>query len=133
MKAKRLVAVGSMMMPLLLSVGAKASEPATPLVRIAELEIDPAQLERYQAAVKEEIATSIREERGVLAIYSVAEKEKPSRLRFFEIYADLEAYHAHLASPHFKQYAAATKGMILSKKLVEAVPVILSAKPVAVK
>jgi quinol monooxygenase YgiN len=98
-------------------------------VRIAELEIDPAQLELYKAAVAEEIEASIRVEPGVLAIYSVALKEDPSQLRFFEIYADEAAYRRHLESPHFKKYVAATKLMIKSRKLIETVPVVLGAKP----
>jgi quinol monooxygenase YgiN len=57
------------------------------VVRIAELEIDPAQLESYEAAVKEEMEAAVRLEPGVLAIYAVAEKDHPTRLRFFEIYA----------------------------------------------
>ena len=55
-----------------------------PFVRMAELEIDPAQLESYKAAVKEEMETSVRVEPGVLAIYAVAEAGNPCRLRFFE-------------------------------------------------
>jgi hypothetical protein len=60
-----------------------AEEVHMPLVRIAQLEIDPERLESYTAAVKEEIETSIRVEPGVLAIYAVAEKDNPSKLRFF--------------------------------------------------
>jgi hypothetical protein len=44
-------------------------------VRLAEIDIDPAQLESYKAAVKEEIETSVRVEPGVLALYAVAEKD----------------------------------------------------------
>ena len=105
-----------------------AEEARTPLVRIAELTIDPAQLENYKAAVKEEMETSIRTEPGVLAIYSVALKEDPSQLRFFEIYKDEAAYQAHIASAHFRKYVEITKGMIRSRKLLETVPVQLSAK-----
>ena len=46
-------------------------------VRVAELEIDPAQLDAYKAAVTEEIEDSIRLEPGVLAIYCVALKDSP--------------------------------------------------------
>ena len=99
-----------------------------PLVRIAELEIDPAQLERYKAAVTEEIETSIRVEPGVLAIYSVALKDNPAHLRFFEIYADENAYKRHLESPHFKKYVDITKSMITSRRLLETVPIALGSK-----
>jgi quinol monooxygenase YgiN len=105
-----------------------AEERPSPFVRIAELEIDPAQLEKYKAAVKEEMETSIRVEPGVLAIYSVALKENSSQLRFFEIYKDEAAYRAHIASPHFRKYVEITKDMIRSRKLLDTVPVQLSAK-----
>jgi quinol monooxygenase YgiN len=106
---------------------AETSRDAT-VVRIAELEIDPAQLERYTAAVREEIEDAVRLEPGVLAIYCVAEKDHPTRLRFFEIYASEDAYRSHLQSPHFVKYATVTKPMIRSRKLIETVPVQLSAK-----
>ena len=102
--------------------------PAGVVVRIAELEIDPAQLESYEAAVKEEMEAAVRLGPGVLAIYAVAEKDHPTRLRFFEIYASEEAYRSHIDSPHFKKYVAVTQPMIRSRRLIETVPVLLSAK-----
>jgi quinol monooxygenase YgiN len=71
---------------------------------------------------------SVRVEPGVLAIYAVAEKENPARLRFFELYIDEAAYRTHIASPHFRKYFETTKDMILSRRLIDAVPVQLSAK-----
>lgn len=128
MNAKRLRIVGAAMALLWLSDAALAEEQKVPLVRIAELEIDPAQLENYKAAVKDEMETSVGTEPGVLAIYAVAEKDHPTRLRFFEMYADEAAYTAHINSPHFKKYVAITKDMITSRKLIETVPIQLSAK-----
>lgn len=110
-------------------LGSKPQLPATALVRIAELEIAPARLEAYKAAVTEEIETSIRIEAGVLAIYSVALKENPTHLRFFEIYADEQAYRQHIESPHFKKYVDVTRSMITARKLFETEPLSLSAKP----
>ncbi|WP_373926514.1 putative quinol monooxygenase [Paludisphaera borealis] len=95
---------------------------------MAELEIDPARLESYKAAVKEEMETSVRVEPGVLAIYAVAEKHNPSKLRFFEMYADEAAYTAHIESAHFKKYVTTTQIMITSRRLIDTVPVQLSAK-----
>ena len=66
-----------------------------PYIRIAELEIDPARLDAYKAAVKEEMEASVRVEPGVLAIYAVAEKDNPSKFRLFEMYADEAEYKAH--------------------------------------
>lgn len=105
---------------------AAAAPPSEPVVRIAQLIIDPSQLAAYQIAVKEEMADSVRLEPGVLAIYSVAEKEHPNRLHFFEIYSGEAAYQSHIASPHFQKYVKTTQSMILSKELIETVPVQLS-------
>ena len=71
--------------------------PGDIVVRIAELDIDPAQRAGFISAVREEMEEAVRVEPGVLAIYAVAEKDDPSRLRFFEIYANEAAYRDHLA------------------------------------
>ena len=97
-------------------------------VRIAEIEIDPARYEAYQAALRQEIEASIRLEQGVLALHAVSDKDNPVRIVVFEIYADVAAYAAHLEVPHFKAYKAATANMVLSLKLTETVPIALGAK-----
>jgi quinol monooxygenase YgiN len=102
--------------------------PRRPVVRLAELEIEPAQLERYLAALREEVETSIRVEPGVLTLYSVQEKGAPWRVRLFEMYADSNAYKAHIASPHFQKYKTGTAVMVRSLVLVETVPVLLGTK-----
>jgi quinol monooxygenase YgiN len=99
-----------------------------PFIKIAELEIDPSQLESFEAAVKEEMEASVRLEPGVLAIYAVAEKDTRSKLRFFEMYTDEAAYNAHRKSPHFEKYLAITRSMITSRRLIDIVPVQLSVK-----
>jgi quinol monooxygenase YgiN len=129
MNTNHLSAIGAAILASSLSGAALAAPAPEPLVRIAELDIDPAQVAAYQAAVKEEIEASVRIEPGVLAIYAVAEKDNPARFRFFEIYADDAAYRKHIDSPHFRKYAETTKNMILSKKLIDTKPVMLGAKP----
>jgi len=43
-----------------------------------EIEIDPAQLEAYRAAVREQIEAAVRVEPGVLALYAVSDKDNPA-------------------------------------------------------
>jgi quinol monooxygenase YgiN len=62
-----------------------------PFARLADLEVDPEQRDAFIAAVRQEMNESVRVEPGVLALYAVAERDLPSRLRFFEIYADAAA------------------------------------------
>ena len=128
MSIRYLVAFGGLVTVLSLGVVAVAEEPRMPYVRIAELEIDPARLESFKASVKEEMDASVRVEPGVFAIYAVAEKDNPCKLKFFEIYADEAAYKSHRETAHFKKYAEATKNMIRSRNLIETIPVQLSEK-----
>jgi quinol monooxygenase YgiN len=106
-----------------------AEPPRRPVVRLAELEIDPAQIEPYLAALREEVETSIRVEPGVLTLYSVQVKGTPWRVRLFEMYADSSAYDAHIASPHFQKYKTGTAAMVKSLVLLETDPVLLGTKP----
>jgi quinol monooxygenase YgiN len=99
-----------------------------PYVRVAEIEIDPAQLEAYQAAVKEQIEAAVRLEPGVLALYSVADKDNLAHITVFEIYTDVEAYKTHLGTAHFKNYKSTTQDMVKSLKLRETVPILLGVK-----
>ena len=98
------------------------------LVRLAELEIDPAQLDAYKAALREEIETSIRVEPGVLTLYAVSVKGQPNQIRLFEIYASPAAYQAHLQSEHFKKYKSVTGAMVKSLRLIETEPLVLGTK-----
>ncbi len=110
------------------AVGPAAPTRQATVVRIAELQIDPSQLDAYLAIVKKEMEASIAVEPGVLAIYAVADKSDPTKLTFFEMYVDEAAYLAHRETPHFKEYVEGTKSMITSRTLRETVPVQLSAK-----
>src|SRR3954447_19577327 len=98
------------------------------VVRLAELEIDPAQLNSYIAALKEEIETSVGVEPGVLTLYAVSVKDHPAQIRIFETYADTAAYQAHLETSHFKKYKTSTQNMVESLKLVETDPILLGTK-----
>src|SRR4051794_35789709 len=111
MKPKQLLILGAYVL-VTLSRGAVAQEMPVNYVQVAEIEIDPAQLENYHAAVKEHIETALRVEPGVLVLYAVSEKDNPSNVRVFEVYAGVDAYKAHLEAPHFKRYKSTTEKMV---------------------
>ena len=110
------------------SLNTSAQQMESRVVRLAELQIDPSQLEKYKTALREEIEMSIRLEPGVLTLYAVSVKGDPAQIRIFEMYADAAAYEAHLQTPHFKKYKTSTQGMVKSLVLVEADPVLLGAQ-----
>jgi len=58
----------------------------------------------------------------------MAEKGAPAKLRFFEMYADEIAYRSHIESAHFRKYVETTKDMITSRRLIDTVPIQLSAR-----
>jgi quinol monooxygenase YgiN len=128
MNAKQLLILGASMLASSLSGPTVAEERQGQYVQMAEIEIDPAQLEDYKAAVKEQIETAIRVEPGVLVLYAVSEKDNPAHIRVFEVYRDMDAYKANLETAHFKKYKAATEKMVKSLKLVQATPIILGAQ-----
>ncbi len=106
------------------SFGTVAAQEKTQMVRLARLVIDPTQLESYKAILKEEIEASVRLEPGVLTLYAVSEKEKPSHITILEIYANTDAYKSHLQTPHFIKYKTGTKDMVKSLELAETVPLV---------
>lgn len=128
MTAKLLLVLGASMLACSLAGNVHGQQARAPYVRVAEIEIDPAQLDSYKAAAKQVIETSVRAEPGVLALYAVAEKDNPARVIVFEMYADLEAYKAHLETEHFKTYKAVTQNMVKSLKLADTIPIALSSK-----
>jgi quinol monooxygenase YgiN len=125
MTAKRVLTLAASVLASALVGRAIAQEAPGQHVQIAEIEIDPAQLEAYKAAVAEQIETAIRVEPGVLVLYAVSERDDPTRVRVFEIYRDADAYRAHLESAHFKKYKATTEKMVRSLELVQTTPIML--------
>lgn len=89
------------------------------LIRVAEIEIDSASFDEYITILKEEAEASIQLEPGVLCIYPMYQKGHPTQIRLLEIYANREAYEAHLKTPHFLHYKTTTMPMVKSLNLVD--------------
>jgi len=89
------------------------------MIRISEIEIDSNYLKEYNAILQEESRASVQLETDVIAIYPMYQKENPIQIRILEIYANREAYEAHLKTPHFQKYKTTTLKMVKSLKLVD--------------
>ena len=74
------------------------------MIRLAKITIDSLKLGEYNMALKEQMTTAVRVEKGVLTYYAVADKKALSHITILEIYADTAAYKAHIETPHFKKY-----------------------------
>src|SRR4051794_30469758 len=102
--------------------GSASAQESKRVVQFAKLQIDPAQLDNYKAALKEGVETALRVEPGVLTLYAMADKENPAHITLLEIYADEDAYKAHLQTPHFLKYKTGTKDMVKSLELIRVIP-----------
>ena len=98
------------------------------VVRIAELEIVPSQLDDYKALLAEEIAAAMECEPGVLMLHAVSLKSERHQIRLLEVYASQAAYEAHIQTPHFLKYKTATTSMVASLRLIDVDPIMLAAK-----
>lgn len=101
-----------------------SAQEKSQMVRLAKLVIDSAQLDSYKALLKEEIEASVRLEPGVLTLYAVSEKNKPTHITILEIYADANAYKSHIQTPHFIKYKNGTKDMVKFLELAESDPIV---------
>lgn len=97
-------------------------------VRIAKIEIDSAYLNEYRKALAEHAQTAVRVEPGVLALNAVYDKEQPTHVTVFEVYASDSAYQAHIKTPHFLKYKNGTSKMVKSLQLMDVVPISLQSK-----
>src|SRR5215470_6164310 len=78
-------------------------------IHIAKLVIDSSKLGDYKKALREHAETAVKVEPGVITLYAVYEKEHPTHVTVFEIYASEDAYKSHLKAPHFLKYKATVK------------------------
>ena len=99
------------------------------MVRLAKIKVDPAQLEKYNEALKQQMTAAIRLEPGVLTYYAAADKSDPTNITILEIYADTAAYNSHILTPHFKKYKDTVKDIVKSLELVDVSLVGSAVKP----
>jgi quinol monooxygenase YgiN len=128
MSARQFMILEAALFFVLSGAPAMSEEKSPQHIQIAEIAVDPAQLDGYKAAVAEQIEAAIRLEPGVLVLYSVSRKDDPSQITVFEIYRDREAYLAHLKAPHFLKYKATVETMVKSLKLIPVDPVMLGSQ-----
>ncbi|HEY2722999.1 MAG TPA: antibiotic biosynthesis monooxygenase [Chitinophagaceae bacterium] len=112
----------------IISYGTASAQNKDHYMRIARLVIDSAKLDAYKLALREHLETAVRVEPGVLSLTAVFEKDHPTHITVFEIYASEEAYKAHLQAPHFIKYKTITKDMVKSLELTDVIPIASDAK-----
>jgi len=89
------------------------------MYRIAKIKVEINQLDKYKAALKEQMDAAIKLEPGVLSYTVVADKKDTTSITIFEVYENQEAYQSHIIAPHFKKYKETVKEMVLALELID--------------
>ena len=94
------------------------------ITRLAEIEVDSAQLEAYMQQATEVGRVSMASEPGVLTLFSMQDKANPAKIYILEVYADSTAYQRHIQTTHFKKYKEGTAQMVRSLHLIDVDPLV---------
>ena len=98
------------------------------MVSAVDLEIAPAQLDKFLEALRENGASTIKEpgcrQYDILQLIS-----EPNQIYIYEVYENEAAVQAHRASDHFKKYRATTKNMMVKSQSRPMVSVATYSKP----
>jgi autoinducer 2-degrading protein len=78
-----------------------AAQSAAPYVNAVDLDIVPAEMESYLAAIKENGAAAIKEP-GCRQFDILMLASNPNHVFLYEVYDNEAAYQAHRATDHFK-------------------------------
>ena len=88
-----------------------------PLVIYVEFTLKPAAVERFRALILDNARLSLAEEPGCRRFDVLAAPGDPQRFVLYEIYDDASAFDRHLASAHFKAFAAAAEVLIEARSV----------------
>lgn len=98
-------------------------------VRMVKMVVDSLQLDKFRAALQQHAKDAIKNDRGVLTFYAVYDKDQPTNVTIFEIYANLAAYELHSKTPNHLQYISTVGNMVKSLVATDVIPIALATKP----
>jgi (4S)-4-hydroxy-5-phosphonooxypentane-2,3-dione isomerase len=107
--------------------GRAAAQSAATYVNAVDLDIVPAEREKYMEAIKENGATSVKEP-GCRQFDIHVLASNPNHVFLYEVYDNEAAYQAHRTTDHFKKYAAATANMVAQRNPRPMTPVAFNSK-----
>lgn len=88
-------------------------------LKFAQIQVKEGCQETFERSVLLNMRTSLKEEKGVLAMYAVKDHQQPNRYYFYEVYASAKAYEEHRLRPHFKRYLSETQDLVEEKILLD--------------
>jgi (4S)-4-hydroxy-5-phosphonooxypentane-2,3-dione isomerase len=91
-----------------------AAQPAPLYINLVELDIVPAEMDKFMIAIKENGAASVREPGCRMFNIAVSSKD-PNHVLLFEVYDNAAALDSHRTTDHFKKYQATTANMVAKR------------------
>jgi (4S)-4-hydroxy-5-phosphonooxypentane-2,3-dione isomerase len=86
-------------------------------VILVEFDLHPGATEAFLRLVRENAATSVRDEPGCRRFDVLVPEGEASRIVLYEIYDDAAAFDAHLRAPHFRAFDDATKALVKDRAI----------------
>ena len=109
-------AIAALAFSVFVGLAGALAQGAPPFVASAvDLEIAPAELEKFLAALSENASATIKEP-GNRRYDVMRSATNPHQIFIYEVYADQAAVEAHRAADHFKKYQAVTKDMVVKRQ-----------------
>ena len=105
------------------------AQDQTTYMRMAKITVDSTKLDDYKTALKEQMQSALKLEKGVLAYAAVQDKDNPAKITILETYASVAAYQAHIQTAHFRKYKTTVEDMVKQLELIEVVPIAIQSKP----
>jgi autoinducer 2-degrading protein len=104
-----------------------AAQPAGLYINAVDLDINPADMDAYMAALKENGAKAVTEP-GCREFNIHVKADSPNHVFIYEVYDSAAALEAHRATEHFKKYAATTAKMVAKRDVRAMTSVAFNAK-----
>jgi (4S)-4-hydroxy-5-phosphonooxypentane-2,3-dione isomerase len=121
------LALGVFAWMLLAAPGQRADAQAPLHIAAIDLDIVPAEIEKFKAALTENGAASVKEP-GCREFNIHVLANNPNHIFIYEVYDNEAAAQAHRQTDHFKKYAATTANMVAKREVRVMTPVAMNAK-----
>jgi quinol monooxygenase YgiN len=103
---------------LLLAVPSQRADAQSVALYVAAIDLDivPAEIEKFKAALMENAAASVKEP-GCREFNIHVLASNPNHIFIYEVYDNEAAAQAHRTTDHFKKYAATTANMVAKREV----------------
>jgi (4S)-4-hydroxy-5-phosphonooxypentane-2,3-dione isomerase len=88
-----------------------------PLVILVEFTVKPDAVGRFRELITTNATCSLSGEPGCRRFDVLSPGDEPGRVVLYEIYDDDRAFELHLATPHYKEFAAVAEPLIETRSI----------------